>query len=129
MKAMIRYFMLLLLLGVAAGSVRAEDIDAVKARMAKRQPLIAEMKQARAVGENNRGYLEILDTDRADAKVVAAENADRRLVYEAIASDTKADADTVGRLRAKQIAERSKAGIMIQGEDGNWHAKGAGRGG
>ena len=49
MKAMIRYFMLLLLLGVAAGSVRAEDIDAVKARMAKRQPLIAEMKQARAV--------------------------------------------------------------------------------
>lgn len=112
----------LALCGVSA----AESIGDVKARMAKRLPAIAEMKRAQAVGEDNQGYLAILKKGEADQAVVEAENKDRKRVYEAIAKRAGTDVKTVGRQRAKQIAERSDPEIMLQDEQGRWQAKTAG---
>ena len=57
------------------------------------------------------------------AEVVAAENADRLAVYEAIARKTGSSVAAVGGARAKQIASGSKAGVWVQGEDGSWAKK------
>lgn len=100
----------------------AETLDAVRVRMEKRLPAINAMKQRQEIGENNRGYLDVLKAG-ADADAVAAENADRKRVYEGIAETTGTSADVVGRQRARQIAERSAPGIMLQDQRGNWYEK------
>jgi len=100
----------------------ANDNDAVRQRMAQRLEVVSQLKRAKVVGENNRGYLEFLHPETQSHKeIVAAENADRRLVYEAIARRTDgATAETVGQVRARSIAEQSAAGIMVQTAAGQW---------
>ena len=59
----------------------------------------------------------------ADQAVIDAENADRKVVYEAIAQKTGATADLVGKQRAKQLAEQAAAGEYIMDENGTWKKK------
>ena len=120
-------FRLLFLIAVAVGGaagVRAEDLGAVKARMEQRQGTVDSLKDKQAVGENNRGFLEGRGPlSPTDERVVADENADRRTVYAAVASQTGGNPDTVGRARAQQIAVRSKRGVWIQDPSGEWRQK------
>ncbi len=109
----------LAVLGTSAG-----DLDKAKQRMADRLPAVNRAKTEGHLGENNRGYLEVLRKDAGVTALADAENADRQKVYESIARDAKTDADAVGRQRARQIADRSRAGIMLQTADGTWYAKG-----
>ena len=112
----------LLVLFLAFVPARADDMDEVRTRMEQRLPEINAMKQRQEVGENNRGYLDILKS-AANAEQVAGENADRRRVYDQIAASTGTTSEAVGRQRARQIAERSAPGIMLQDERGNWYEK------
>ena len=77
------------------------------------------------VGENNKGYLEILKplADKGQEKTVADENSDRKAVYTAIADKTGAKVEAVGRNRAKDVAKVAPSGTMIQSEAGVWSAK------
>lgn len=107
-----------------AVAVRAQDLGAVKARMEQRLGAVDGVKDRGAAGENNRGYLEARAGANADdQKVIAEENADRRTVYAAIGAQTGSDADTVGKARARQIANNSKAGVWVQAADGSWAQK------
>jgi uncharacterized protein len=110
-------------LGFAAPLVHAQDLGAVKARIAQRLPQLDELKAKGAVGENNRGFVEVRGGDAAAAGVVSAENSDREAVYAALGKQAGASADQVGRSRAKQIAASSAAGIWLQREDGSWYKK------
>lgn len=112
---------LALLLGFTAA---AQDLGAIKQRMAARLPVISELKEKQTVGENNKGYLEFLPGKSKDKKdVVEAENADRKKIYEVLAARTGTTAEVVGKRRAEQIREQSDPGIMIQDVDGNWREK------
>jgi len=118
-------FMLCMVLGVVWLS--AEGLGDIKRRMTQRAPRIGHLKKDKAVGENNRGYLEILKAGSLDAKakqLVRDENGDRRLVYEAIAKAEGTTADLVGRNRAMMIAKRAEPGIMVQQPDGTWKETG-----
>src|SRR5438270_4113090 len=86
-----------LTLGVTTVTVFAEDLPAVKARMNGRLPTLVALKAKGAVGENNRGFVEVRGDDASAASVVAAENADRETVYAALAKQTGASAEQVGR--------------------------------
>ena len=55
--------------------------------------------------------------------VVAAENADRRDVYKAIAKQQGATVEVVGKRRALQIAEKASPGEWIQDKSGQWIKK------
>jgi uncharacterized protein YdbL (DUF1318 family) len=107
----------------AATAARAEDLGAIRARMAERLPKIDTLKASGAVGENNRGLLEVRDGGGDSASVVSEENADREKVYAAIAQQAGSNADQVGRQRAKKIAENSASGVWLQKEDGSWYRK------
>jgi uncharacterized protein len=104
--------------------VRAQDLGAVKARMEQRLGAVNALKDRGAAGENSRGYLEARgNTAGGDQQVISDENSDRRTVYAAIAAQTGADADLVGRQRAQQIASIAKRGHWIQDPSGEWRQK------
>ncbi|MGD2098777.1 MAG: YdbL family protein [Desulfobacterales bacterium] len=101
----------------------AAHADDIKARMKKRLPVIVELKNKGIVGENNKGYLEFIGNQKAKADVVAAENKDRRTVYEAIAKQQGTTAELVGKRRALQIANKANKGEWVQDAGGQWQQK------
>jgi uncharacterized protein len=117
----LRLFLALLCLSLAAGTARAESLGDIRARMEKRVSQVDQLKKAGVLGEDNRGFLDVRAGN--DQGVVAAENADRAVVYAAIAQKTGTTADEVGRARAKQIATASAAGVWVQAENGQWAKK------
>jgi uncharacterized protein len=120
-----RFFLLLFTaLAVAVpGSLFAADVAGAKTRMRERVPAIDQLKLAEAVGENNRGFLELRKPDNAASSVVEAENRDRAVVFSDTASRTGGTSDAVGRTFAKQVAAASSPGVWLQAEDGRWYKK------
>ena len=117
-------FLVAVLVGFAfVMPARAENLEQVKERMKARLPAVTALLATKAVGENNKGYLEFVAAERAQADVVQAENADRRAVYAAIASSTNTTADMVGQRRALKIGQEAAPGTMIQDAAGKWAAK------
>ena len=118
---------LCLLVGLLSGGVAsaqaAEDLGAVKARLAQRLGSLDQLKSSGAIGETNRGLVDLRAASPTAGDLVAAENRDRGLVYAAIAQQTGSTVDTVGRARAKQIAAASAPGVWVQRESGEWYQK------
>ena len=106
------------------GVAQAQELDAVKKGMLERKPAVEQMLAAKSVGENSAGFLEaVAKLSAADAKTVALENADRQVVYTAIAGRNGTDVAKVGKLRAAEIASKAKPGTLIQTGDGKWVEK------
>lgn len=106
------------------GVAQAQELDVVKKGMLERKPAVEQLLVAKSVGENSSGFLEaIAKLPAADAKTVALENADRQVVYTAIAARNGADVAKVGKLRAAEIAAKAKPGTLIQAGDGKWVEK------
>lgn len=118
--------LLIAVLGFCAvfASLRAEDVTAAEARMQQRAPALEKLKAKKLIGENNRGYL----AARADLieeyqNMMAVENTDRAIVYNAEAGRKGVRMESVGRDRAREIAEEAKRGTWLQDEDGQWYEK------
>lgn len=105
--------------------VCAQDAATIKQNMINRLPAIAALKNKGVIGEDNCGFLAAVSgkLDEADQAVVNAENADRKVVYEAIAQKTGATVELVGKQRAKQIAAQAAEGEFIMDENGAWTKK------
>ena len=102
----------------------APSAQTIKANMKKRLPAITALLESGALGEAATGFLAIRgELSAADKSLVAAENADRKLIYEAIARKEQASAQLVGERRAKQIFDRAKPGTWLQDSNGNWKQK------
>jgi len=124
MKTFLARFLLVpaaLVLTVA--TVHAQDLNSVKARIAQRWPQIDASKASGALGENNRGFVEARSTGADAAALISAENADREVVYAAIATQNGTSAAVVGAARAKQIAAHSAPGVWLQAVTGTWYQK------
>lgn len=104
-------------------SVHAEGAAEAKARMRARVPQLDQLKIAEAVGENNRGFLEVRKPEGDASSIADAENRDRTTVFNETAKATGSTPEVVGRTFAKQIAAASAPGVWVQGEDGSWRKK------
>ncbi|MBF0594744.1 MAG: YdbL family protein [Candidatus Omnitrophica bacterium] len=100
---------------------------AVKAALESRKGRFADLKELKAqgiVGETNRGYVQAL-SGGADVKaLVAAENKDRKFVYEAIVEQNGLDASaiaTVEKVFGKVQRDKADHGEKVQDENGNWN--------
>ena len=114
----------LVVLPAATPGLRAQDLGALKQRMAQRLPVIDALKERGAIGENNRGYLEARGALSAhETGTVSAQNSDRKEVYSAVAQKTGSAPEQVGQARAKKIAEKSRPGLWLQDEGGRWYRK------
>jgi uncharacterized protein YdbL (DUF1318 family) len=121
---LLRLCLLVGLLSVGVVAARAaEDLSVVKARLAQRLGALDQFKSSGAIGETNRGLVDLRAASPAAGDLVAAENRDRGIVYAAIAQQTGSTVETVGRARAKQIAAASASGVWVQRESGEWYKK------
>ncbi len=101
----------------------ANEAAAAKARMRERVPAIDKLKLLGAIGENNRGFLEVREQTGDAAATVAAENADRQTVFADTATRTGSTAEIVGKTFAQKIAAASAKGVWVQSENGQWTKK------
>jgi len=95
---------------------------ALKDRMKARRPAVVALLADGTVGENNQGYLEFKGPQK-QADVVAAENKDRGIVYQAIGKKAGTTPDVVGQRRAAKIAQNAAPGTWLQKADGSWYQK------
>jgi uncharacterized protein YdbL (DUF1318 family) len=110
--------------GQWGSSTLARAIESRRYRTAEVQRL----KDQRLVGENRRGYLEIIDRPAGEygnyvQRIVEAENADRRTIYAEQAASLNLPLAKVEEASAHVIAERSFRGEWIQQQDGKWIQK------
>jgi uncharacterized protein YdbL (DUF1318 family) len=100
-------------------------IKQIADKMKQRNAEVAGIKNTGAVGENNRGLLEMIKPDAiTDAneknrvqRVMASENEDRKALYKEIVSintDQALDVGTVERIYAQKRLERAKTGELFQ---------------
>jgi len=114
----------LLVLLASMLSAAAVNLDQIKSQMKARQPQIEALWAEGMIGENNQGYLAPRgDLSDSQQKLVAAENADRKHVYTAIARSTQTTPEQVGQQRAAQISKRAAQGLWLQDAEGVWYRK------
>jgi uncharacterized protein len=95
----------------------------IKDRMAARIPAINALMDQGAIGENNKGFLEYRTGSKPQQQIVADENSDRGIVYDAISKQQGAPAALVGERRAAMIVKNGQAGHWYQKPDGTWYKK------
>jgi uncharacterized protein len=104
-----------------------EMTPAVKSALDGRKSRFAELKTMKAqgvVGENNRGYVQALGGGADVKALVAAENKDRKQVYEAIVQQNKlgpAALPTVEAVFARVQREKADPGDKVQDASGRWN--------
>jgi hypothetical protein len=97
--------------------------DAIKDRMLQRLPAIADLKTKGIIGEGNRGYLGYVTGNRVMEDVIAAENADRKTVYEIFAKQQNTSLDVVETVQGARKAEKANPGEFYQNREGQWVKK------
>ena len=102
------------------------DIEKALKNRQSRYQQIQSLKQEGVIGENNKGYVTDLKENAAAATLTAAENRDRRVLYEALAEQNKLG--STGLLEIQKAfayvqSEKAGAGDMIQSSSGDWKKK------
>ena len=99
----------------------------VRERRRSRRDQLKAGKCAQLIGGNNKGLLEARTADGSLSdsvkKVVDAENADRRLVFQAIAGKQNIPVESVAQRMGARMAERSAEGTWVQDGAGKWTVK------
>lgn len=108
---------------VTAVVAHADGVSAARAGMRERVPAIDSLKAAGAVGEANTGLLAVRTPGAEAEQVVAAENADRAVVFAELAKRSGGTPEAAGKLFARQMATASRPGVWLQREDGGWYKK------
>ena len=95
--------------------------EALENRRARFQK-IREYKEQGLIGENNEGFLTVLIHSKEVAKIVEAENKDRKTIYETVAQQNNLShaLGTIGKVFAGTQKARAKPGDKVQQEDGQW---------
>ena len=120
----VRLTILIALLFSTSLSAVAANLGQVKAAMKERQPVIEALWVEGKIGENNKGYVEArAELSQPEKKLVQAENADRKTVYQAIARSTQSTPQQVGVQRAAQISKRAAKGLWLEDAEGKWYRK------
>lgn len=108
----------------AAYAAESDAKTGILSSLRERSGQVADLKARRLAGETNRGYLDFRDDPSLDAKqrneiqqLVAAENKDRKLLYEEDAraeKDRNATVSMIERGYAMERLKRAKAGEWAQ---------------
>jgi len=86
---------------------------------------LSDLKEQGIVGENNRGYVELMTDNAAAEKLVDQENHDRKTIYATIAKQNgiEDEIETIEKVFAQVQRDKAGDGEMIQSEDGMWSKK------
>jgi hypothetical protein len=112
-------FTLALVLLITAPASAGSLQDRMKARL----PEIVTLKSKGIIGETYQGYLAFVGQSREGADIVAAENDDRKMLYQEIAQKAGATPEQVGRRAALKWKENLGPDEYFKNEDGTWMKK------
>ena len=102
------------------------DIEKALKNRQSRYHQLQSLKQEGSIGENNKGYVADLTGNAAAATLTAAENQDRRVLYEALAEQNKLGGTGLLEVQ-KAFAEvqegKASPGDMVQSPSGVWKRK------
>ncbi len=84
-----------------------------------------ELKHRGFIGENNRGYVEVLTNDESARGLADTENRDRKMIYQTIAKQHNLtdSLPTIEKVFAQEQFDRAQPGDKIQNENGEWITK------
>jgi hypothetical protein len=102
------------------------DVHKAMSNRAARYESVQKLKSTGALGENNRGYLEALNASASAGAAVADENADRKVIYQAIVKQNELPDSAMSQVEAtfaEVQRDKSKAGDSIQLPTGQWTKK------
>lgn len=107
-----------------ASTARADELSDLKSRFRDRDAQLTSLKHAGTLGETYQGFLEAPSGSAPGdaAKLLAAENADRKRLYVLIAQQQQSTPDVVATANAKRNFERAASGELLKYPDG-WHKK------
>ena len=103
-----------------------EQTPAVKAALANRQArydALVRAKASGAIGEDNQGHVARVTGGSEVADLIAAENADREVIYRAIVEQNGLPADAIATVRqvfAETQRNRAAPGDRVQWPSGEW---------
>jgi uncharacterized protein YdbL (DUF1318 family) len=109
----------------ASSKASSAEVLTIAEELRKRNPFVLEMKRNGIVGESNRGYLDMLSPHKFSdpgekndkQRLIAAENKDRKTLYEEVAKLNKEDnvsVSMVERIYAFERLKRAKTGDVFQ---------------
>ena len=86
---------------------------------------LAALKTKGVVGENNRGYVEVVGSDPSAQSIVQAENKDRAVIDKTIAEQNglMRQLDVIEKVFAQVQRDKAQAGEKIQNDSGQWVTK------
>jgi len=123
-------FLLLTLAGVSPGAQYEikEMTPEVKTALENRRNRFDQLQAFETqgvLGENNRGYVDVLQHHPEARALAEVENKDRRTIYQTIAQQNNlTDAlETIEKVFAEVQREKASPGKKIQREDGRWVTK------
>jgi uncharacterized protein YdbL (DUF1318 family) len=108
---------------LGAGAAFADEA-AIKAGMKERLPKVLAAKDAGTIGEGADGLLHGVGELAPDgAKLLAAENADRKAYFALKAKQAGGTVDAVAKAMAKGFLARGKPGHWFRDANGKWRKK------
>ncbi|MCA9401113.1 MAG: DUF1318 domain-containing protein [Candidatus Omnitrophica bacterium] len=86
---------------------------------------LKQFKKEGLIGENNKGYVQLMKEDAQADKIVRQENNDRKQIYETIAEQNglKGAIGTIEKVFAAVQRDKADPGESIQLENGEWTTK------
>jgi len=124
MKTTFPYLLAFLAMIFLAGDALASPVSQAQERIKERLAQVDALKAEGKAGESFNGYLSARgELSPRELSLIEAENADRRVLYEAVARSTGQTPEEVGRQRAIRIAELAREGVWLQDPDGSWYRK------
>ena len=98
------------------------QVQAAVERRKERRAQLNALEQSGAIGENASGMV-VVKKNTGDAQsIVSAENADRKVIYQAVADKNGSFVDEVAGLYAKRLQNDAPSGTPIE-NDGGWQIK------
>ena len=101
--------------------------EAIKARMKSRYSAMKKLKVTGIIGENQSGFVEIVDQKKTVEEdviaIVKAENNDRNQLYSLIAANTEASAEEVAANNAVRIFKKAGDNEYFEDKKGTWSKK------
>ena len=118
-------------LGIFVGDVYAQDglspeVEQAALRRKDRLTGLSAGQAKGVIGENESGLVEIRKPQGADSttgQMVAAENADRMIIYQAIAQKNRTSVEDVQKQYAKRLQTDAPAGTPVENPEGAWQVK------
>src|SRR5688572_4899320 len=117
MKRLLNQSWIFALIALFIGSsiaIAAPTKQELQSRFEQRYPQVMQAKADGKVGETSAGVLEaVKSADGALSKLIDEENADRRALYELIATEEKVDAAIVAKRAAQRNFQKAKKGEYL----------------